>query len=85
MGEGNVRPLEAASPSKVDTALAALVDVLNAVSAHYPDGQKNLFDGFEENAYSVLELIDDGLRAKKERLERLLREGYREEDFRRDF
>lgn len=76
-------PLEAASREKVTLALNALVDVLNAVTQHYLD-TSNVFDlpGYPGDAGSLLYVVDDGVRAKAERRDRLKRGEVRDDDFR---
>ena len=65
-------PLEAADRDKVNTALSAIVEVLNAVSLHYMNSS-SFFDipRYPGDAISLLYVIDDGLRVEAERRNRL--------------
>jgi len=75
-------PLKLASHAKVKEALKAISDVLNAASIHYMHAEI----GFSapiislDGAVSLLYVLDDGLRAKKERLERLKTGKFRPDD-----
>jgi hypothetical protein len=77
------KELEPASRKSIQDAITSIVNVLNAVSLHYQDAET----AFEVLAgpgggVSLLHLIDSGLRAEAERLERLNESEYNEEDFR---
>jgi hypothetical protein len=76
-------PLAAASREKVDSALSAIVEVLNAVTQHYMD-TTSYFDvpGYPGDAVSLLYVIDDGLRVEAERRDRLKRGEVRPDDYR---
>lgn len=65
-------PLQPASRQKIRLAIAAINDVLDAVSKHYLD-TTNLFDwvGHPGGAVSLIYVIDDGVRADAERHARL--------------
>ena len=67
-------PLAAADRNKVNTALSAIVEVLNAVSLHYMNSS-SFFDihGYPGDVMSLLCIIDDGLRVEAERRDRLKR------------
>jgi hypothetical protein len=66
-----VKPLAPASRLAVKLALAAIVDVLNAVAAHYCDST-SVFDLPRGNdSVALLYTIRDGLRAEDERQARL--------------
>lgn len=69
------RPLEFASRQCVNQALVSLSDVLNAVAAEYLDST-SFFDILEGDALALLYVIDGGLRAEKQRRERLRSEVY---------
>jgi hypothetical protein len=66
-------PLAEASREKVDSVLAALVKVLDAISLHY-QATTNRFecDGFPGAAEALLYVIDSGVHAETERKRRLL-------------
>lgn len=80
------RPLAAPTRKQLNDALGAIASVLNEVQAHYMDS----YTPFEEsigsrgNAGSLLYVLDDGLRAKAQRMERRLRADFSEEDSPRD-
>ena len=65
-------PLKPASRAKVKEALHSISDVLNAVSSHYMDST-TVFEGVGSptGAVSLLDVLADGLRAEKERRDRL--------------
>jgi hypothetical protein len=65
-------PLAEASRQSVREALHSLVEILNAVSAHYLNSTSR-FDGGPDagGALSLLYAIDDGLRVEDERRQRL--------------
>ncbi len=66
------RPLDFASRQSVKLALASLSEVLNNVAKEYFDST-TFFDTFgAEDALSLLYVIDDGLRARERRHQRLL-------------
>lgn len=69
--ETGAEPLQPASRAQVGEALSAVSDVLNAVSAHYMDGT-TMFEPIRSGrgAESLLYVLDDGLRAAKERRQR---------------
>ena len=64
------RPLEFASRQCVNQALVSLSEALNAVAAEYLDST-SFFDPLDGDALALLYIIDDGLRADKQRRERL--------------
>jgi hypothetical protein len=78
----NPTPLEAADRDKVNTALSAIVDVLNAVSLHYMNSS-SFFDihGYPGDVMSLLCIIDDGLRVEAERRDRLKRREVGPDDY----
>lgn len=67
-------PLAAADRDKVNTALSAIVEVLNAVSLHYMNSS-SFFDipEYPGHAVSLLYVVDDGLSVEAERRDRLKR------------
>lgn len=77
-------PLVPASREKVNTALNAIAEVLDAVTQHYMDTTSS-FDvlGYPGGAVSLLYVIDDGLRVQAERHDRLSRGEVRQDDYRR--
>ena len=77
----NAKPLEPASRHKVKLALKALTAVLDVVSLHYIDGP-NVFlvDAHPGDAQSLVDVLDDGLKADAERQERLRTGKIRPED-----
>lgn len=78
------KPLAPASRIAVKQALSAIVDVLNAVSAHYLDAT-TVFDWPGGNdSVALLFAIRDGLRAKDERLERLKAGEFRDDDLKHE-
>ena len=62
--------LEFASRQKVNEALQALANVLNAVSLHYLEST-SFFDGPNGDGLALLYFIDDGVAAERLRRERL--------------
>lgn len=79
-----VTPLAAASRVAVKDALAAVVDVLNAVSAHYSDST-SLFDlPGGSDSIALLYTIRDGLRAEDQRLVRLKSGDYTADDLKHE-
>lgn len=79
--KNGAEPLKAASRAKVKEALAAISDALNAISSHYMDSS-TMFKGVgtSRGAVSLLYVLDDGLRAEKERSDRLRAGDYSEDD-----
>lgn len=70
--DGSAEPLEAASRTHVNTALARLADVLNVVEKHYLDGGTAFGVAARHNgALTLLYLLGDGLKARLEREERV--------------
>jgi hypothetical protein len=69
--------LEEATRGKINAALKAIAQVLNAVEGHYMD-VNTAFDGFppDTGALELLHVMDDGLRLRKERKERRARGEY---------
>jgi len=77
-----VKPLEPASRAKIKEALHSISSVLNAISSHYFDSTTG-FDmgaGSVNGAISLLYVIDDGLKAGKERDERVQSGNYSMDD-----
>lgn len=75
-----VRPLAPASRLAVKAALAAIVDVLNAVAAHYSDST-SIFDLPGGNdSVGLLYIIRDGLRSEDQRHARLKSGEYTTDD-----
>lgn len=81
LGQG-ANPLEPASREKVKEALEALVEVLNAISAHYHDSTTffDLKDG-AGGAVSLLFVLDDGIKAEAIRHERLKNGTFSSDDY----
>jgi hypothetical protein len=78
----NARPLEAGSKKQVDEALDAITETLNIVDAHYTGGASYFkLPVGPGGAVSVLYAMDEALRAKEKRGERLLPGEISEEDF----
>ncbi len=79
--KGSAKPLKPASRKKVRDAMEAMVDVLSAISEHYRSSQ-SMFEvhGHSRGAESLLFVIDDGLKADAERLDRMRRHEVRPED-----
>lgn len=78
-----VKPLKSASRTKIKDALNSISLVLNSVSSHYFDSE-TMFDmkkGSIDGVVSLLYVIDDGLRAAKEREDRRHRGNYSKSDF----
>ncbi len=77
-----VSPLKPASRGKINQAIQAITEVLNVVSIHYSEAT-TVFDigGLHGGAESLLYVLDDGIKAQKERQERLRRGEIREGDF----
>lgn len=75
-------PLEPASREKVKEALEALVEVLNAISAHYHDSTTffDLDDG-SGGAESLLYVLDDGIKAENLRRERRKNGTFNSDDY----
>ena len=76
------KPLEAASRQEVKKALEAISNVLNSIETHYT-GKETCFGGDTRpgGAVGLIGVIDAGLRAEKERNERMEAGEYRPEDF----
>lgn len=70
--DGAAEPLEQASRADVNTALASLAAVMNAVQNYYLDGG-TAFDAAarHDGALTLLYLLGDGLKTKSKREERL--------------
>ncbi len=81
----NVEPLAPASRAAVKAALAALEELLNAVSLHYLDST-TLFtlDPGGEDAVSLLYLLRDGLQYRDDRLARIKRGEHKPDDFKHE-
>ena len=79
-----VKPLKVASRSKVKTALEAIASVMNAISLHYMDATI-MFDVISEphGALDLLYVIDDGLRARKEKHKRIKAGKYLPDDYKK--
>jgi HEPN superfamily AbiU2-like protein len=75
-------PLQMASRKLVDEALCAIANVLNEVDGHYMDSSTHFIGGHSiGSAVSLLHVLDDRLRAKAARSERLLRGEFSEQDY----
>src|SRR5665811_344126 len=74
-------PLMPASRAKVKEVMGSISDILNALSTHYMDST-TMFESIGDSggALSLLYVLGDGLRAEKERQERLKAGDYREAD-----
>ena len=79
--DSSVAPLKSASRKKVKESLQSISDVLNEISKYFM-GSITMFEGIicPDDATSLLHIIDDGLRAEKERRERLIGGNYSVED-----
>ena len=79
--DSQAEPLEPASRAKVKDALQSIASVLNVISGHYMDSTV-IFDLVKgsSGAVSLLYVLDDGLRANKERKERIKARKYSPED-----
>ena len=79
--EEGIAPLKPASREKVKKALHSIDEVLNAVTQLYSEST-TVFDigGYSEGAVSLLHILDDGVRARRERQERIRRGEIREGD-----
>jgi len=77
-------PLTGASREKVKTSLQSLVDVMDAVSTHYLESS-TLFDMGANfgGAELLLRALNDGIRAREERAERIRKGEIRPEDLHR--
>lgn len=81
----SVQPLAPASRAAVKASLAALEELLNAVSLHYLDSTTLFHLGpGGDDAVSLLYLLRDGLRSRDERLERKRRGDHRPGDFKHE-
>ncbi|MHC4674500.1 MAG: AbiU2 domain-containing protein [Planctomycetota bacterium] len=80
--KNGVEPLKPASRAKAKESLSSISDVLNAVSNHYMDST-TMFEGVAsgKGAVSLLYILDDGLRAEKERQDRRKSGEYRADDY----
>jgi hypothetical protein len=74
------RPLEFASRQCVGQALISLSDVLNSVATEYSDST-SFFDSLDGDALALLYVIDDGLRADRQRRDRLRKGIYDPDEF----
>jgi hypothetical protein len=78
-------PLAEASRTRVNDALGSIVNVLNALGAHYTNSETYFKLGVGAGgAVSLLYVIDEGVRAQAKRLERLPRGEMDEDDRHRD-
>ncbi len=79
--DDSVNPLKPASRKKVRQALEAIADVLDEISQRYMSSEMR-FDihGHLRGAESLLYVIDDGVKADTERLDRMHRGEVRPED-----
>jgi hypothetical protein len=83
--DGEAEPLLDASRRQVNVALETLTSMQNAVRAHYMKSESYFRLGRGAGgAVSLLYVLDDGLRADAERIERLSRGEFAEVDFARD-
>jgi hypothetical protein len=76
------RPLAPATREKVDIALGAIADVLNAVTQHYMQTTTRFDPLHGRGAIALLYVIDDGLRMEHERRERRKRGEFNTDDLR---
>lgn len=81
--EERIKPLKPATRAKVKEALSSLVLILNTISRHYMDSETKFDMGFSNvgGAVSLLYVIDDGLKAQKEREVRLRSGNFDKSDF----
>jgi HEPN superfamily AbiU2-like protein len=81
----SVQPLAPASRAAVKVSLAALEELLNAVSLHYLDSTTFFHLGpGGEDAVSLLYLLKDGLQSRDDRLACIKRGEYRPDDFKQE-
>jgi hypothetical protein len=79
------QPLAEATREKVRSALKAIVDVLNVVSAYYQDSTSAFGHGSQiGGAFDLLLAVRDGLRWQKEKEARFERRDFRPGDFAND-
>lgn len=79
--EEGIVPLESASRKKVKKAIHSIAEVLNAVTQHYCDSTSVFhIDGYPGGAASLLYVLDNGVKAERERRERIKRGEIREGD-----
>jgi hypothetical protein len=71
--DGTATPLEEASRASVNVVLKSIADVMNEVENHYTKSG-TMFDGpaRQNAAVTLLQVIEDGIRASTEREERIL-------------
>jgi hypothetical protein len=75
-------PLADADKAKVDEALRAIVDVMNAVDIYFTGSETGYGHWSPHNgAIGLLYVIDDGLKAEEQRMDRLRRSKPLEDDF----
>jgi len=81
--EDPAKPLANADKAQVDAALKAIVDVMNAVDGHYMDSETR-YDLYSPHhgAVALLYVLDDGLKAEEQRMERLRSGKPTDDDFR---
>ena len=77
----DITPLPAATRIQVTEALASLAAAVNTVQLHFKEGQTTFDHAISsDGALSLLCVLDDGLRAREERLERIKTGKATEED-----
>ncbi|NML46643.1 hypothetical protein HHL11_23055 [Ramlibacter sp. G-1-2-2] len=82
---GRAQTLAPASRADVKTALKAVVDVLNAISAHYLDSTTGFHLGpGGADALGLLLILRDGLRFEEQRMERLRKGVFSPEDLKHE-
>jgi hypothetical protein len=76
------KPLAKADKAKVDAALKAVVEVMNAVDIYFT-GSETRYDLYSprHGAVALLYVIDDGVKAEEQRMERLRKSKPTEDDF----
>ena len=84
LGSG-AAPLKAASIQNTNSALSAIADVLNAVQLHFFDGQTAYdFADPPHGARTLLYLLDDGLKAKDARADKIARGEISKDDLQKE-
>jgi hypothetical protein len=80
--QDGAEPLKSASRARVAEMLTAFADVVNAVSVRYMSTTTSFeASGHWNGAASLLYVLDDGIRARKEQQDRLKAGDYREDDY----
>lgn len=80
------KPLAPATRLKTDAALAALADVMNTVSLHFAESQTSYEHTIPAvgDALTLLHVVNSGVRARSEQLERIRTRTHTAEDLKRE-